>query len=98
MPLAGLVYFNQNFVKILKLCAPGGSANHHGRLFREVLNTPLTFPIRVPSGHQLDWLKSVVARAIVCATGVWWFQELGFLEGGQERKSPEALHSGKKKS
>ncbi len=46
---------------------------------------------RVPSGHQLDWLKSAVARAIVCATRVWWFQELGVLEGGQERKSPVAL-------
>ncbi len=45
---------------------------------------------RVPSGRQLDWLKSVVAGATVCATGAWEFKELGVLEGGQEKKPPEA--------
>ena len=27
----------------------------------------------------------------MCATGAWGFQELGVLEGGQERKPPGAL-------
>ena len=69
---------------------PGAGGSSFPPLVTAKVAPDNTYSIRVPSGRQLDWLKSAVAEATVCATGEWEFKELVVLEGGQERKLPEA--------
>ena len=64
---------------------------NRSKLISNLISSIYYDPNRVPSGHQLDWLKSPAAGATVCATGAWGFKELGVLEESQERKPPEAI-------